>query len=295
MRQKGRADNKGGFTKTKVCLHMSAIIILYFLTQSFSNLAIQIGKVGDSVPFWYLCLSTFSVFTSVFLYAKHIWKRKLPEVYFGKPYLVQGWGIAAVVMPMGMVILYLLCSGGILEWGGLSQERQLLVLYAEVCGALRVSLAEGMLFWGLGLGIFCQKLGKRRGILLSMFSYALASLLSHMIYFEGAELFWLALSAWIRGTAFILITCETGSIWSSVWIETIYNIFFVNSQILTINNEAIDYGIWNYTLEKETWFWTGIPGLNDLETAGIVLLAFLLTGGLAGYLIKRRECNDRPY
>ena len=112
--------------------------------------------------------------------------------------------------------------------------------------------------------------------------------LSHLI---GADLdfisiFQLLAAGTIVGIMFSFITYESGNIWNSAIVHSLWNIIIVGG-ILHIGVEPNRYSLFNYVLDSKSFFITG--GEFGIEASVIAIIGYVVVSILAFILIKRTK------
>ncbi len=265
--------------KIKALLHLAAVIAIFFLTDSFCSEVIgMVFRICDSVLFifvLYLFMDILNVWIAVLLYSKYVLKLSLTEIYLGKPFLSLRWCIAAIVVPIVIDAAYLIFSKGVFKIH--SQDGWAYLLLHEIFSAgFRIAITEGILFRGLLLRALQKGFGNKAGILVSSFFYAAARfMLYHSFTWPGPEDGGMFLLTFLMGAAFALITCETGSVWSSVMIHFLYLALSGNAYILHIDTKQDFPAIFTYTVKTKNIFFTEIPMPSIAVFCALILLVLI--------------------
>lgn len=279
--ENGCLENKG-FAVGKALLHMALVFAVYVLTDSFCHeiirMAIPICSSTIFITALYTCLDILNVWTAVFLYAKYILKMPFSKIYLGKPFPALRWCAAAIAMPLASDAIYFIFTKGEFKAGYHTQEDLVYILFHDIFSfGLRIAVTEGLLFRGLLLGALQKELGKKWGILISSFFYAAASFLFfHSFVFAAAADDWgMFLLAFLMGLAFVFVTCESGSVWSSVVIHFLYNVLSGSAYILHIDTKQYYPAVFTYTFESGSIFFTSLPLPSIAVFSALIVMALV--------------------
>ncbi len=288
--------------KIKALLHTAAVYAIFFLTDSFcSEIIGMVFRVCYSQLFiiaLYTCLDILNVWIAVFLYSKYVLKMSLPELYLGKPFPSLRWCTAAIAVPFVADAVYFVFTKGEFKTGFYTQDALISILFHEVFSSgLRIAVTEGILFRGLLLNVLQKELGNKGGTLAASFFYAAASFIFYNSFSWGetgnSGRF---LLSFLMGLAFELITCETGSVWSSVAVHFLYNALSGDAYILHIDAKQDFPAIFTYTMKSGSIFFTDMP-LPQIAVFLVLIIVMLIImkkedgnhdGSLAG---KKRRFN----
>lgn len=147
-----------------------------------------------------------------------------------------------------------------------------------------------MLFRGLAFASLQKELGKKAGIVFSSLLYTSVHFV-HISSYSWNDLFFLAIASFISGMAYTLITCATGSIWSSVVIHILYNILSGNSDVLHISATETLFTICTYRLKSSNILIAGARG-GDIDTALPSITGYLIVIVIAVLYIKKNQTNS---
>jgi len=249
--------------KAVALLHAAAGFAIFFLTDSFSYaITGRLFRICGSVIFiagLHICLSILSVWMAVRLYSKYILKMSLPELYLGKPLPSARWCAAAVAALSLLGLLYFAFTNGKFGTGQSAVNQTMYALFYAVFGAgLKSAVTEGILFRGLLVCVLRNGFGKKGGILISSLFYAVAGLIPHISFaWTGADDLWMFLPPFLMGLELGWVTCETGSVWTSVAIHALYNAFWGDGAVLQIGTGQEYNAVFTYTVEGECVYFVG--------------------------------------
>lgn len=194
------------------------------------------------------------------------------------------WCISAVILPVLIAGVYFLMAG---KWEITPMDT------GEIC----YTVTDAVIFYGAAAGIVEEIIF--RGVLMTALErrwnkYAAVIIpsvifaLSHLI---GADLdfisiFQLLAAGTIVGIMFSFITYESGNIWNSAIVHSLWNIIIVGG-ILHIGVEPNRYSLFNYVLDSKSFFITG--GDFGIEASVIAIIGYVVVSILAFILIKRTK------
>lgn len=279
--------------KIKALLHMLIIFAVFFLADSFSIAMLKILDAGIfCTEIFYVCINILSVFIIIYLYSKYILKNSFAEIYLGKPLPSRQWCIIAFLMPAAIDIFYLFFIKGEFQWGNYPKSEIAYILLVVIFSSgLKTSVVEEILLRGLALSYLQKTFGKKAGILFANFLYISINLV-YIDTYGWNKILLLVLAVFVQGTAYSLITCVTGSVWSAVTVHAMYNIISSNSNILQISSKETYFAICTYKLESRNWLLTGVPDWNSIDTAAPAITGHLVLIVLA--VLYARKDNVKP-
>lgn len=276
--------------KRKALLHMAAVFAIFFITDSFCNEVIGlVFRKCNSVFFillLYVGLDILNVWAAVFLYSKYVLKMSLPKIYLGMPFPDLRWCIAGIVVPFVADAVSLVFTKGEFQTGCHAQDGLAYLLLHEILSSgFRTAVTEEMLFRGLLLRVAQKGFGSKAGIFVSSFFYAAARLILYNGFaWAGADDYGMFLLTFLMGAAFALVTCETGSVWSSAAIHFLYNILSGNAYILHIDTKQDFPAIFAYTVESGGIFFMGIP-IPSIAVFFVLIIMMLIR-------MKKENCSN---
>ncbi len=98
----------------------------------------------------------------------------------------------------------------------------------------------------------------------------------------------------LAGTGLALITCQTGSIWSSVVVHMLFNLLSGDSQIIHIDVEQIFPALWTYTVDSQSHLLVGIPGSRTIDYGIPAIIGFVVLIFIALFYMRKdngEQCN----
>ena len=213
--------------------------------------------------------------------SKVIFKMK-PEDYFISNFKISlQWIIIAFFLPIFTLALFFLMKGELRQNIFDSKEIFTLVLSDVLEMSIGVALVEEMIFRGFILKTFDKYLGRTAALVVPSILFSSV----HFIFKRGTweEMTAFLISASIIGILLSIITYKNSSIWPSVFIHFIWNMFMCGN-LLRVGNDYISYTIFSYKLKTTSSFITG--GIFGGEASIITAFIFILT---IIYILKRKK------
>lgn len=273
-----------GFAIGKALLHMAATFAIYILTDSFCHEIIRMAVLQCSsailLTTLYTCLDILNVWIVAFLYAKYVLRMPFSEIYLGKPLPALRWCAVAIGMPFVADGIYFIFTKGEFQMGCHTRDGLAHILFHDVFSSgLRVAVTEGMLFRGLLFGALQKEFGKKGGAVASSFFYAATSFIFYSSFAGSkADGFGMLFLVFLMGLAFTLVTCEAGSVWSSVAIHFLYNALSGDAYILHIDTRQDYPAIFTYTIESGGVFLKTLPLPPIVAFSALTLMALVIMG-----------------
>lgn len=229
------------YRKIKTCFHAVAVIAIFFFTDSFCQEVIgRVFRICNSIiviEILYICIDILNVWLAVFLYSKYILKMSFSKMYLGKPLPALHWCATAFMIPLTTAFLHMIIKGELTAGYPARSELPYIMFHNIFSSGLRAAVTEGMIFRGVLFRVIENEYGKRYlTIFISGFLYAAAKSIMSFAWI-GTDGFCMFISMFLMGVALAFVTCETGSIWSSVIVHALCTVFSGNESMLYI----IDY------------------------------------------------------
>lgn len=213
--------------------------------------------------------------------AKFIFKMK-PEDYFISNFKISPqWIIIAFFLPIFTIVLFFLINGELRQNIFDSKEILTLILSDILEMSIGVALVEEMIFRGFILKAFDKYLGKKAALVIPSILFSSV----HFIFKRGTfgEMTAFLVSASVVGILLSLITYKNSSIWPSVFIHFIWNMFMCGN-LFHVAKDFVPYTIFSYKLKAASSFVTG--GIFGGEASIITAFIFILT---IIYILKRKK------
>lgn len=284
-------DKKKNFNIVKLLLSFLAVFIL-ILSQA---IAFGIGELGVrmGVPAA-ICNGVMGiVYAGAALSGLVLLCRKGLKVLPGEcgitgPGLEIVWVVAGVLMPLLVIGILLLTPGTwIQSW---EQEHMdlstiLAVSTGSVCFfGFATGIVEEAVFRGVIMTALERKWNRRVAVLLPSMAFGLLHVIGNDLDF--ISILQLFVAGTFVGILFSLVTYESGSIWCSSFMHSIWNIF-MGTGILNIGVEADPGSIFNYVLDTKSFLISG--GDFGVEASVISVSVYILFSALALILCKKKS------
>lgn len=248
------------------------------------NLIVLIGlplAIGNAITG---ILYTSLALLGISFLCKKILKISLAEYKISKPSLKPIWIVSAFIMPLLLCIVLLLTPG---KWHNVPKS----------VSDISAILAGGILFFGVAAGTVEEVVF--RGIIMTALerkwnkrvAIIAPSILFGLVHIFGRQLDFLSilqllLAGTLVGILFSLVTYESGSIWCSAFMHSIWNMVMVGN-ILHISISSDAPGIFNYELGLSSRLITG--GDFGIEASIFAIIIYFLFSILALVLLKKKN------
>lgn len=277
----------------KAVIHTIAAYAIYRISYDFPNFAYSLDIPGSLQRVLAVLLAIGCMFGLIYLYTKYFMKSSLQEINLGKPLPDPKWCVIGIMIPCAVSAFYIFFMPGELKWENLSLQTLIdTVLLSVLCDGFRAGIMEEVTFRGLTLGALEKGLGRWKAILISSFLFASIHLSQvEMQNFLDGVLVVGALM--LAGTGLALVTCQTGSVWSSVVIHMLFNLFSGDSQIIHIDVEQNFPALWTYTVDSRNPLLVSIPGSATIDYGLPAIVGFTVLILIAMFFYqKTREDHD---
>ena len=260
------------------------LVIAQLLAFSISEIPLRLGIPSSLcniiAGILYVALTLFGVN----ILSNKVLKVSLLELRIPKFSLKGIWVIAAVLMPMIVLILSMI-TGGHWKINLFGTETTLeIITSAIVFYGLAAGVVEEVVFRGVIMGC----LERRFNIWIAVI---IPSILFGVVHIIGNELDFLSviqllIAGSIVGILFSLVAYESNSIWNNAMIHAVWNMVIIGG-ILHIGSEADGNSILNFVLKNKSFLISG--GDFGIEASVISILAYLIFIILSVVLLKKKE------
>ena len=260
------------------------LVIAQLLAFSISEIPLRLGIPSSLcniiAGILYVALTLFGVN----ILSNKVLKVSLLELRIPKFSLKGIWVIAAVLMPMIVLILSVI-TGGHWKINLFGTETTLeIITSAIVFYGLAAGIVEEVVFRGVIMGC----LERRFHIWIAVI---IPSILFGVVHIIGNELDFLSviqllIAGSIVGILFSLVAYESNSIWNNAMIHAVWNMVIIGG-ILHIGSEADGNSILNFVLKNKSFLISG--GDFGIEASVISILAYLIFIILSVVLLKKKE------
>lgn len=273
-----------------IVLAVAVLVIAQNLALNLSEIPFVLGVPGA------VCNVLAGVLYIVFTYmgAKLICRKflkvSMDEMRIPRINLTARWLIAAVVMPVSVLIISIL-TGGYWEISFPDLETTLSTIAGGVAFyGLGAGITEELVFRGVIMGCLEQRTNKYVAVLVPSVLFGMLHLIGNDLDIISAVQVVAAGS--VVGILFSLITYENGSIWNSAVVHAVWNMVFV-SGVLHIGSSADSSSICSFVLENKSFLISG--GDFGIEASVISVMVYLSFCVIAWRCWKkRRNSLGRP-
>ncbi|MDE6746079.1 MAG: CPBP family intramembrane metalloprotease [Oscillospiraceae bacterium] len=197
------------------------------------------------------------------------------------------WAVAAFIMP-AIVVFGLLMTAG--HWDNPEMDGAQIadsITTAVFVVGLAVGAVEEAVFRGVIMKALEMRWNKVVAVIVPSVTFGAVHLLNGWL--SLISFIQLLIAGSIVGILFSLVTYESGSIWSSAFMHSVWNMFMA-SGILNIDAEPMDNCIFNYVLETKNPLITG--GEFGAEASVISIGAYLVFTVIAVILLRKKSGEE---
>ena len=197
------------------------------------------------------------------------------------------WAVAAFIMPAIVVFGLLMTSG---HWDNLEMDSAQIadsITTAVFISGLAASTVEEAVFRGVLMKALEMRWNKAIAVIVPSVTFGAVHLLNGKL--SLVSFIQLLVAGSIVGILFSLVTYESGSIWSSAFMHSIWNMCMA-SGILNIGTETSENCIFNYVLETKNSLITG--GEFGIEASVISIGAYLIFTVIAVILLRKKSGEE---
>lgn len=194
------------------------------------------------------------------------------------------WAAAAFIMP-AIVVFGLLMTAG--HWDNPEMDSAQIadsVTTSVFVAGLAVGAVEEAVFRGVIMKALEMRWNKAAAVIFPSVTFGAVHLLNGAL--SLVSFIQLLVAGSIVGILFSLVTYESGSIWSSAFMHSIWNMCMA-SGILNIGTDTSESCIWSYVLETKNVLITG--GEFGVESSVISIGAYLIFTVIAVILLRKKS------
>jgi len=213
-------------------------------------------------------------------------KRPLEDFGIGRYKLSPFWGVCAILMPALVVAAFLFVPG---HWENpdMDQSQILKALTGAVLfTGLAVGFVEEAVFRGVIMKALEMRWNKWTAVIVPSVTFGVLHVIGTGMDF--VSFLQLLVAGSVVGILFSLVTYESGNIWSSAFMHSVWNMC-MSSGILHIGNDMSEKSIYNYVLDTNSFLISG--GDFGVEASCISIAAYLVFIMLAIILLKRKRAQ----
>jgi membrane protease YdiL (CAAX protease family) len=267
--------------------HIIVLIIIYILSFIVPGAISKFIEFQEPLKFIRIILQSFMAilifFFSSKLYVEKVMKLKLPDlrVKFKKPEI--HWLVAAIVVPVLVLLFYFYSNKAILIQGKSDINSTIRVFVHSIfIAGLCAGIVEEIFFRGILLGYLEKKYGIKYAILIPSLLFGAPHLLSVDI-FSVSLIIQVTVFITFYGIIMSLIVYYTNNIWNTISIHIMWNAITTS---LIIKQGEIVKSNFVLQLKGESLFWYGGDYDIDVSIVGLVGLSIF---GFMFFLFKRKN------
>ncbi len=290
--RKNMSDNMIKKKVLKVLIYISSGIFISIVPLVFasrlSELVFDTMIIGDS---YVLCclFSLASIVYCIYICKKYFFKCSWNELYMGRPFIKKNWLIVGISLPVALIAFYLLfVNGNFVILDNEEYDVAEIIIYGTIGEVLENGLAFILIYFGFVFGLLKRECNTRLAFVIT-FIVSLSVTVPQIGFgiVEEAAFIQTLVSNILEILAFILVTIQSGSVWSAVYISTIYNMLIGSGKFFALSTSEPFYSLSAYVLEPVNPLITGYYEFWSIENALPSMIGFIVIIIIALYLIKR--------
>lgn len=195
------------------------------------------------------------------------------------------WVLVAVLLPIAVKSVYLVLFSGEYVFSGMNNTQIFSTLSAGVVfTGIAAGFVEEIVFRGIILNLLKERWNVKVAVLLP-------SILFGILHIVGMDFSVIScLLVIVAGTAvgimFSLIAIESGSVWNSGIVHSLWNIIIIGGG-LSIGETMDKDSVMTYVLDSKSFIITG--GEFGIESSIIALLGYIVVIFIAGHMINKNN------
>ena len=181
--------------------------------------------------------------------------------------------ILAMVLPLVICGIYLLCVKGTFAMPGTGNEKMLSVLAEGIFyNSIAAAVVEEVLFRGVLMNLLMKRWNRYVAVIVPSVVFGLVHIMG-MEEFNLTDCIQLVIAGTLAGIMFSVIALRTGSVWNSAIVHLIWNLVMVGG-IFSIGNPASETALMTYTLDSRSFLLTG--GAFGIESSVVAIAAYVI-------------------
>ena len=194
------------------------------------------------------------------------------------------WVIAAILLPITVILFYILFVPGSFEQNVLDMTSKLNLLSAGIFfTGFGAGIVEEMVFRGILMGAIEKRFNKTVAIIVPSVLFGLVHILG--MGFDLLSCTLVIVAGTMVGVMFSLIASSTKSVWNSAIVHAIWNIVIIGG-ILWIGTEFDENSLFSYVLESKSFLLTG--GEFGIESSIVAVVGYMVVCGIAWLGSKKK-------
>lgn len=257
-------------SKKSAVIHCIVAILVLIISQGVASLWYLLDLKGLELILFGITYVSLT-YLLLNLFTRKYSKQPISSFYIPKFHIPGKWILVAFMLPICVLaIMYLLVPGKFYSNDFSSYESYRVIIDALFSIGLAVGIVEEMVFRGIIMHSIESCSGIKWGILLPSFIFGCLHLLNGGLSFSSALL--LICGGMLVGIMFSLITYVNRSIWPSMLVHAIWNIFMIGG-IITFGATKDSYAISGYLFQTKNSFLTG--GEFGVEVSIFAIIGYL--------------------
>lgn len=267
-----------------ILLSIVILVLAQNLTLNLCELFLDLGTPAPVCNILAGSLYLFFAFAGIKLLCEKFLKQSMPDMRILPVNLKIRWLLAAVLMPICVLLLAVL-AGGHWQKNAFDTETTLSVITgAAAFYGLAAGIVEEMVFRGVIMGCLEKKCSVKAAIFIP-------SVLFGMVHLIGQDLDLISMiqvltAGSLVGILFSLITYESHSIWNSAAVHSIWNMMIIGG-VLHIGSTPDSQSLYNFILESRSFLLSG--GDFGIEASVLSILAYLVVLVWAFLSLKKQR------
>lgn len=219
------------------------------------------------------------------LFSKKILKIKMDDLGMPGFFIKAEWIIAGVLLPVTVKAVYLFFFSGKYVSSGLNSNQIFSTLSAGIVfTGIAAGFVEEMVFRGVILNLFKEKWNIKAAVLIPSVIFGLVHIIG--MDFSIISSLLVLIAGTMVGIMFSMIAIESGSVWNSGIVHSLWNIFIIGGG-LSISEKADEYSVMTYVLDSKVFVFTG--GEFGIESSIIALSGYIIVTLAALCMIKKKK------
>ena len=194
------------------------------------------------------------------------------------------WVIAAILLPITVILFYILFVPGSFEQNVLDMTSKLNLLSAGIFfTGFGAGIVEEMVFRGILMGAIEKRFNKTVAIIVPSVLFGLVHILG--MGFDLLSCTLVIVAGTMVGVMFSLIASSTKSVWNSAIVHAVWNIVIIGG-ILWTGTEFDESSLFSYVLESKSFLLTG--GEFGIESSIVAVVGYVVVCGIAWLGSKKK-------
>jgi len=212
--------------------------------------------------------------------AQKMMKSSLSSLRIDRPKLKWYWVLAAVLLPIFVVLVFWI-FGGTISVLQTSVSNKILVAVSGIAYySIAAGIVEEMVFRGAIMGMLEKEFNLKAAIFVTSVLFGCVHLIGNSLPFGSAVQ--LIVAGTFVGIMFSLVEYESGNFWNNAIIHALWNMS--TSGLFHIGTDAYEYSLFTLIVSSKSNFITG--GDFGVEASFISILGYVIISVIAVILIR---------